>query len=47
MAAQTMREYLEIEPQHSAANIRGRLPARDPASVERFIDALCDAGLPR
>jgi TolB-like protein len=47
MAAQTMRTYLEIEPEHTAVNIRGRLPARDPASVERFIDALCAAGLPR
>jgi TolB-like protein len=47
MAAQAMREYLEIEPAHTAVNIRGRLPARNPASVERFIDALCAAGLPR
>jgi len=42
-----MQEYLQLEPDHSAVNIRGRLPSRDPATVELFIDALCNAGLPR
>ena len=42
-----MQEYLRLEPDHSAVNIRGRLPARNLATVELFIDALCEAGLPR
>ena len=46
-ARQALHEYLQLEPQHTAANIRGRLPGRNAASVERFIDALCEAGLPR
>lgn len=46
-ARQAMREYLQLEPQHTAANIRGRLPGRNAATVERFIEALRDAGLPR
>jgi adenylate cyclase len=46
-ARRLMQEYLELEPDHTAANIRGRLPARNPATVELFIDALCKAGLPR
>ena len=46
-ARQLMQEYLQLEPDHSAGNIRGRLPSRDPATVELFIDALCNAGLSR
>ena len=46
-AHQLMQEYLRLEPDHSAVNIRGRLPARNSATVELFIDALCEAGLPR
>jgi len=46
-ARRLMQEYLRLEPDHSADNIRGRLPARNPDTVEMFIDALCDAGLPR
>jgi TolB-like protein len=46
-ARQALREYLQLEPQHTAVNIRGRLPGKNAATVERFIDALCDAGLPR
>jgi adenylate cyclase len=46
-ARQLMQEYLRREPGHSAINIRGRLPARNLATVELFIDALCEAGLPR
>jgi len=46
-ARQLMQEYLQLEPDHTADNIRGRLPARNPATVEAFIDALCNAGLPR
>jgi hypothetical protein len=46
-ARRLMQEYLELEPNHTAINIRGRLPARNPAMVELFIDALCKAGLPR
>jgi len=46
-ARRLVQEYLQLEPDHSAVNIRGRLPARDPATVELFIDALCNAGLPR
>lgn len=46
-ARQLIQEYLRLEPDHSAVNIRGRLPARNSATVELFIDALCEAGLPR
>ena len=46
-ARQLIREYMQLEPDHTADNIRGRLPARNPATVETFIDALCNAGLPR
>ena len=44
---QLVLEYLRLEPDHSAVNIRGRLPARNLVAVELFIDALCEAGLPR
>jgi len=46
-ARHLLQEYLQLEPDHTADNIRGRLPAKNPAMVEMFIDALCDAGLPR
>ena len=46
-ARQLIQEYLRLEPDHSAVNIRGRLPARNLATVALFIDALCAAGLPR
>jgi hypothetical protein len=47
MSGDPQQEYLQLEPDHTVENIRGRLPARNPATVEIFIDALCDAGLPR
>lgn len=46
-ARQALQSYLQLEPEHTAVNIRGRLPGRNPATVERFIEALCEAGLPR
>lgn len=45
-ARQLVKEYLQLEPDHTAVNIRGRLPSNNPATVELFIGALCDAGLP-
>jgi hypothetical protein len=42
-----MREHMELEPEHTAVNISGRLPAKNAATMERFIDALGNAGLPR
>ncbi len=41
-----LTDYLLIEPNHTAEDIRGRLPARNTAHVERFINALRAAGLP-
>jgi len=46
-ARQQVKEYLQLEPDHTAVNIRGRLPSNNPATIELFIDALCVAGLPR
>jgi len=46
-ARQLVKEYLQLEPNHTAGNIRGRLPSNNPAMVELFIDALCAAGLPK
>ena len=45
-AQQALADYLTLEPTHTAAGIRGRLPIRDPEGVERFIEALHIAGLP-
>ena len=41
-----LTDYLRIEPNHTAQDIRGRLPSRNAAHVERFVDALRAAGLP-
>ncbi len=46
-AREMLQHYLELEPNHTADNIRGRLPSINYAQVECFIDALCDVGLPR
>ncbi|MFQ6022105.1 MAG: adenylate/guanylate cyclase domain-containing protein [Acidiferrobacterales bacterium] len=43
---QALNDYLQLEPNHTADDIRGRLPARNPEHVERFIEALRLAGLP-
>ena len=45
-ARQQVKEYLQLDPEHTAREIRGRLPSKNPATVELFIDALCVAGLP-
>jgi hypothetical protein len=46
-AQQLMREYMKLEPAHTAVNIRGHSPAKNAATEERFVDAQCNAGLPR
>ena len=45
-AQQALADYLALEPTHTAADIRERLPVRDPEGVERFVEALRVAGLP-
>jgi TolB-like protein len=46
-ARQLVAEYLLLEPTHTADHIRGRLPSKNTALVDLFVDALCAAGLPR
>ena len=36
-----------LERQPSPAAIRARLPAKNPATLDRFVDLLCEAGLPQ
>jgi TolB-like protein len=39
-----LADYLEIEPDHTVADIR--VPSRNPEPLQRFVDALRSAGLP-
>ena len=44
-ARQTWRELKEINPGYSPRDHIGRLPFKDPAHADRFIDGLRKAGL--
>ncbi len=43
-AREALNEYRRLEPGHTLEDIGGRVPARNPADLDRFIDGLRRAG---
>ncbi|MEE8502538.1 MAG: hypothetical protein V3S23_07470 [Kiloniellales bacterium] len=41
-----MKGYLRLEPNHTIADVRERVPARNPEHLDRFVEGLRRAGLP-
>jgi hypothetical protein len=44
-ARREIAEILRINPQFSLANVRERIPYKDPAALERMVTGLQKAGL--
>ena len=45
-AREALKGYLQLEPNHTVADVRERVPARCPEHLDRFVEGLRRAGLP-
>jgi adenylate cyclase len=45
-AKEALKGYLRLEPNHTVADVRERVPSRSPENLDRFVEGLRRAGLP-